>query len=286
VIVSGVDVVDVCCAHVACRVVPPVVPIYYLPIGRWRGGGWVEAGAFVFCFCENLFPDFVPVCWQALASVGCSPWHVCRVPGGVWVVGWLEGGEGPGFAGWFLVGVGFWGWGVWWVEVFGWWGLVLGWWGCDVWGLVPLRPLLKSRPHLLGVLWFLVRAVPLLGGGVCLLVGFCGLRFFSGGVGWSCGWFVLRVVFWLGCSQPGVVVAVLVGCLGSVVCLLGLLCGCGLCGLCSVSGGCSQACCVVPVGWADLDGRALRRPPLSPPTVHDRASQTPEPGGRTHTLKR
>ena len=53
-----------------------------------------------------------------------------------------------------------------------------------------------------------------------------------------------------------------------------------------LSGGCVVAGCVVPVGWADLDGRALRRPPPSPPTVHDRASQPPRLGGRTHTLKR
>lgn len=88
VVVAGDDVVDVCCAHVACRVVPPVAPLCRLHAGVWWCGYWVEACAFVFCFCENLFPDFVPVCWQALTSVGCGPWHVCRVPGGVWVVGW------------------------------------------------------------------------------------------------------------------------------------------------------------------------------------------------------
>lgn len=159
-----------------------------------------------------------------------------------------------------------------------------GW--CGERGAVPLRPLLNSRPHLLGGLCVLVRVVPLLGGGVCWLVGGCGLQFFSDGVGWSCGWLVLLVVFWTGCSQPGVVVAVPVGRLGSAVCLLGVLCGCGRCGLCSVSGGCSGACCVVPVGWSDLDGRALRRPPLSPPTVHDGPFLDLESGGRTHTLKR
>lgn len=106
-VVAGDDVVDVCCAHVACWVVPPVVPLYYISTGRWRGGGWVQALAFVFCFCENLFPGFVPVCWQALTAVGCGPWHVCRVPGGVWVVGWLEGGGGSGSGVRFLVGVGF-----------------------------------------------------------------------------------------------------------------------------------------------------------------------------------
>lgn len=87
-VVAGVDVVDVCCAHVACRVVPPVCPSLYLCTGRWWGGYWIEALAFVVCFCENLLAEFVPVCWQALASVAGGPWHVCRVPGGVWVVGW------------------------------------------------------------------------------------------------------------------------------------------------------------------------------------------------------
>lgn len=106
-IVAGGDVVDVGRAHGACRMVPPAGAPLYLPTSRWRGGGWVEAGAFVVCFCENLFPEFVPVCWQALTSVGCGPWHVCRVPGGVWMVGWLEGSGGPGFGARFLVGVGF-----------------------------------------------------------------------------------------------------------------------------------------------------------------------------------
>ena len=157
---------------------------------------------------------------------------------------------------------------------------------CGVWAPVPLRPLLNSRPHLLGVRWFLVRVVPLLGGGDCRLVGFCGVRFFSEGVGWSCGRLVLRLVFWSGCSQPGVVVAVLVGRLGSAVCLLGLVSWLRALRVVSVSGGCPVAGCVVPVGWADLDGRALRRPPLSPPTLHDGGPQTPGSGGQTHTLKR
>ena len=114
----------------------------------------------------------------------------------------------------------------------------------------------------------------------------CGLQFFSDGVGWSGGWLVLRVVFWSGCSlREGR------GCgsrwlLGSAVCSLGLFPGRGLRRLCSVSGSCSHAGCVVPVGWADLDGRALRRPPLSPPTVHDDRPRAPRSGGQTHTLKR
>lgn len=107
---------------------------------------------------------------------------------GSWFRGWVSGG------GWVL-----------------WLGCLVGGW-CLVGGSVPLRPLLNSGPHPLGVLWFLVRGVPLLGGAGCWLVGVCGLQFFSVGVGWSCGWLVLRVVFWSGCSQPGGVVAVFVGC--------------------------------------------------------------------------
>lgn len=147
---------------------------------------------------------------------------------------------------------------------------------CDVWGSVPLRPLLNSRPHLLGGLWVLVRVVPLLGGAGCLLVGVFGLQFFSDGVGWSSGWPVLRVASWLGCSlREGR------GCgsrclSGSAVWLLRLFPGWGLRGLCLVSGGCSQACRVVPVGWADLDGRALPRPPSFSP--HD--TRRPAPGPR------
>lgn len=104
-------------------------------------------------------------------------------------------------------------WGVGGGVVGGWWGAlarVSGFWlglgsGGGVsggWRSVPLRPLLNSPSHPLGVRWFLVRAVPLPGGGACRLVGVCGVRFFSDGVGWSCGWLVLRVVFWSGCSQP------------------------------------------------------------------------------------
>ena len=206
--------------------------------------------------------------------VGCGWWGGWRVVGVLALVlgFWLGLGSGVGVSG---------GWGC---SAGGCWFLGGGW--CGVWGLFPLDPSLTPAPTcLVGCgSWF--------GSSLCWVVvsaGWwvsCGLRFFSVGVGWSCGWFVLLVVFWLGCSRPGVVVAVLVGRLGSAVCLLGVLCGCGLCGLCSVSGGCSQAGCVVPVGRADLDGRALRRPPLSPPTVHDKPSQTPESGGQTHTLKR
>lgn len=286
-VVAGDDVVDVCCAHVACRVVPPVCPSLCLSTGGWWGGYWVEACAFVVCFCECLFSEFVPVCWQALTAVGCGPWHVCQgtwwgVGGGVvggWVGSWFRGVvSGGGWVLWLgcLVGGG--------VCVVG-----PGVWlagGVTCGGLFPLDPSLTPAPiRLVGCgSWFgpslcwVVQAV-------CWWVS-CGLQFFSDGVGWSGGWLVLRVVSWLGCSsREGR------GCgsrwlSGSAACSLGLFPGWGLRGLCSLSGGCSQACGVAPVGRADLDGRALRRPPLSPPTVHDNPSQTPKSGGRTHTLKR
>lgn len=184
--------------------------------------------------------------------MGCGWWGGWRVVGVlVLVLGfWLGLGSGVGVSGgWGCLAGGFW--------------FVGGGW-CGVWGAAPLRPLLNSRPHLLGVLWFLVRVVPLLGGGVCWLVGVCGLRFFSGGVGWPCGWFVLLVAFWLGCSQPGVVVAVLAGLLRFGCVFVGGVSWWRALWVVSVSGGCSQAGCVVPVGWADLDGRALRRPPFPP----------------------
>ena len=170
-------------------------------------------------------------------------WLWCRVSGWGWVLGLgcLVGG------GVCLVGPGSW---------------LAG--GVTCWGLFPLDPSLTPSPiRLVGCgSWF--------GSSLCWVVvpvGWwlsCGLRFFSVGVGWSCGWLVLLVVFWLGCSQPGVVVAVLVGWLGLVVCLLGLVLWLRALWVVSVSGGCSQAGCVVPVGWADLDGRALRRPPFPP----------------------
>ena len=284
VVVAGVDVVDVCCAHVACRVVPPVVSPFRLPAGGWWCGGRVQAGAFVFRFCENLFPGFVPVRWQALASVGCGPWHVCRVSGGVWVVGWWEGGGGLGVGVGFLVGVGFC------VGVSGMWRCVAGGSWVSGWcavrcGGAPLRPLLNSLPHPLGGLWVLVRAVPLLGGGGCRLVAFCGLWFFSDGVGWACGWLVLRAVFWSCCSQPWVVVAVLAGRSGSAACSLGVLCGCGLCGFRSCRGVVPLLVVLFPLGGPTWTVGLFVAPPF-PPTVHDGGSKPPESGGGTHTLKR
>ena len=198
-VVAGDDVVDVCCAHVACRVVPRVHPPRCLCTGRWRGGYWVEALAFVVCFCENLFTEFVPVRWQALTAVGCGPWHACQ---GTW---WGVGGGVVG--GWM---------GSWFRGVVSGWGWVSG-WGCLVGGgvrlvgpgvrlvdgvtcggLFPLDPSLTPAPtRLVGCgsqfgsspCWS-VRAV-------CRWVS-GGLQFFSEGVGWSCGWLVLLVVFRLG----------------------------------------------------------------------------------------
>ena len=254
-VVAGGDVVDVGCVHGACGVVPSACPLACLSAGGWWGGGWVEAGAFVVCFCEGLFPEFVPVCWQALASVGCGPWHVCRVPGGVWVVGWLVG---PGLC---LVG-----------------GVVCG-------GLLPLDPSLTPPPGRLvcSGFWF--------GSSLCWVVVAvswrvsCGLQFFSEGVGWSCGWLVLLVVFWLVCSRPGVVAEVLVGCSGSAVWLLGVFRGYGLCGWCFCRGVVLLLAVFFPLGGPTWTVGLSVTPPF-PPSVHDEASQTPRFGGRTHTLKR
>nr|DAV35112.1 MAG TPA: hypothetical protein [Caudoviricetes sp.] len=276
--------VDVGCAHGACRVVPPVCPPVYCLASGWWGGGWVEAGAFVVRFCEDLFPEFVPVCWQALTSVGCGPWHVCRVPGGVWVVGWWLGGGGLGFGVGFLGGVGFWGWGVWWGVVFGWWVLVLGWRVVGCVGLFPLDPSLSPPPDCLVCCgsWFGLSPC-WVGVVVCWWLS-CGLQFFSGGVGWSCGWLVLLVVFWLVCSQPGVVVAVLVGCSGSAVWLLLVFRGGGLRGLCSCRGVVLLLAVFFPLGGPTWTVGLSVAPPF-PPIMHDGASQTPGLGGRTHTLK-
>ena len=198
--------------------------------------------------------------------VGCGWWGGRRVVGVLALV--------PGF--WLGLGSG--------VGVSGGWRCLVG--GSrflvggrrGAWGSVPLRPLLNSRVHPLGVPWFLVRVVPLLGGGVCRLVGFRGLQFFSDGVGWACGRFVLRVVFWLGCSQPGVVVAVPVGRLGSAVCLLGCCVVAGSVGCVRVGGLFSSLLC--RSRWVGRPGRSgSSSPPLFPPTLHDGGSHPPESSG-------
>ena len=151
--------------------------------------------------------------------------------------------------------------------------LPVGGW-CGVCGGVPLRPLLNSRPHLLGGLWVSVRAVPLLGGDGCLLVASRGLQFFSDGVGWACGWLVLRVVFQLGCSQPGVVVAVLVGRLDSAACLLGCCVVAGSAGCVPVGG--LFRCWLCCSRWV---GRPGRSGSSSPPSFspHSTRQTFPDP---------
>lgn len=276
-VVSGDDVVDVGCAHGACRVVPPAGASLYLSAGGRWGGGWVKAGAFVVCFCERLFPEFVPVCWQALASVGCGPWHAYRVPGGVWVVGWLEGGGVLVFVVGFWVGL------VSGVGVSGGWGCVAGgswfWGGVACVGLFPLDPSLTPPPGRLVCCgsWF--------GSSLCWVVAAvcwwlsCGVQFFSGGVGWSCGWLVLLVVFWLGCSQPGVVVAVFVGCSGSAVWLLGVFRGCWLCGLCLCRGVGLLLVVLFPLGGPTWTVGLFVAPLFLPPGYATGASTCPDPVG-------
>ena len=185
-------------------------------------------------------------------------WFWCRVSGWGWVrgLGCLVGG------GVCLVGPGSW---------------VVG--GVGVWGLFPLDPSLTPAPPawcavVLGsgrpsVGWWFLSA------GGCLV----GCSSFLGEVGWSCGWLVLLAVFWSGCSQPGVVVAVLAGCSGSAVCLLGEASWLRALWAVCLSGGCSVAGCVVPVGWADLDGRALRPPPFSPPLYTTERPRPPDSVG-------
>lgn len=157
------------------------------------------------------------VCSSLLASVGVGwMWTMACVQGTWWGVG------GGVVGGW---------WGFWfWRQVSGWGWLsgppclvgggvrpagpgppcLVGGVACG--GLFPLDPSLTPAPIRLGGCgsWF--------GSSLCWVVqavcwwASCGLQFFSVGVGWCGGWLVLRVVFWSGCSQPGVVVAVLVGC--------------------------------------------------------------------------
>lgn len=184
-------------------------------------------------------------------------WLWCRVSGWGWVLrlGCLVGGgvrlAGPGF----LLAAG-----------------VAG-------GAVPLRPLLNSLPHPLGGLWVLVRAVPLLGGVVACWWVSVGCSSFSRGwaglVGglscWLCsGW---------GCSQPGVVVAVLVGRLGSAVCLLGVFRGGGLCGLCLCRGVVLRLVVLFPLGGPTWTVGLFVAPLFLPPQYTMKALRPPNPVG-------
>ena len=153
--------------------------------------------------------------------------------------------------------------GVWWVgSGFGWWG------GVACGGLFPLDPSLTPPP-----------------------AAWCAVVLGSGRP--SVGWWLL-FCWWLsvGCSSFLGWVACLAGCV-----LVGLFSTWGV-GCCScwlfrfgrvvvggvlwlralwvvfLSGGCSFAGCVVPVGRADLDGRALRRPLFLP---HDTRRDLPDP---------
>ena len=193
-------------------------------------GGGVATGSrpwhLYFAFARTLFLSlfqFVGRRWRRLDVVHgmCAGYLVgCGWWGGRRVVGV------PGSGCCFLWGLGFW------LGVSG------GWWClaggsrclpgglCDVWGPVPLRPLLSSRPHPLGGLWVLAWGRPSVGWcrlfvGGCLvgcssfLMGWAGL---AGGLscGLCSGWVVL-------CGR--VVVAVLVGRSGSAACSLGVLPG-------------------------------------------------------------
>ena len=169
-------------------------------------------------------------------------WFWCRVSGWGWVLG-LGCLVGCGVR---LVGSGSW------VA------------GGGVCGAVPLRPLLKSPSRLLGVLWFLVRVVPLLGGGCCLLVAvlWVAVLFWGGGL-------VLWVACLAGCVLVGLFSTWGRGCCSRWLFRFGRVVVAGVPWwgapwVVFLSGGCSLAGCVFPVGWADLDGRSLRRPPFPP----------------------
>ena len=183
--------------------------------------------------------------------VGCGWWGGWRVVGGsALVLGfWMGVGSEVGVSGGWRCSAG------------GGWFLGGGW--CGWWGLFPLDPSLTPPPGRLVCCgsWFgpsLCWAVVLFAGG-CLagcssfLRGWAGL---AGGLScWLCsGRVVLNLGSWLLFS-----LAVQVrprGCWG-VPWLRALWVASG-------SGGCSLAGRVVPVGWADLDGRALRHPPFPP----------------------
>lgn len=183
----------------------------------------------------------------------------CRVSGWGWVLrlGCLVGG------GVLLVGSGSW---------------VVGW--CGVWGLFPLDPSLTPPPgRLVGCgSWF--------GSSLCWVVAAvgwwlsCGLQFFSGGVGWSCGWLVLLVVFWSGCSWPGVVVDVLVGCSGLAAWLWLVFRGCGLCGLCSCRGVVLLLAVSFPLGGPTWTVGLFVAPPFPPPLYTATLLRPPDPVGK------
>lgn len=178
------------------------------------------------------------------------------------------------WGGWRLVGVlalvlGFWRGLGFEVGVSGGWGCLsggsrfLGGGWCGVWGLFPLDPSLTPPPGRLVCCgsWF----GPSRCWVVALFVGGClvGCSSFLG------GGLVLRVVCLAGCVLVGLFSTWRNGCCSRWLFRFGRVVVGGVPWWLApwvvfVSGGCSLAGCVVPVGWADLDGRALRHPPFPP----------------------
>ena len=147
-------------------------------------------------------------------------------------------------------------------------------------GLFPLDPSLTPAPTRLVCCgsWFgssLCRAVVLVGWWPS-----CGLRFFSVGVGWSCGWLVLLVVFWSGLfSTWGR------GCCSRWSFRFGRV-FVGACSVVAVSVGCVRVgglfsnlpCCS---RWAGRPGRSgSSSPPLSPPRYTTRPPGPPDSMGK------
>ena len=223
--------------------------------GTWWGVGGGVVGGWWGCWLRGWVSG-----WGWVLGLGC-------LVGGGWVLGWGRvavgalGGWAPGRLGAWAVG-----------------GVTYG-------GPLPLDPSLTPAP---------IR-----------LVG-CGSWF-----GPSPCWVVVAVCWWLpvGCSSFLLGWAGLVGglscglCSGWVVLNLGswLLfslvaqvwpCVCLGCSLAGGSAGCVPCRGVVlklavsfPLGGPTWTVGLFAAPPF-PPTVHDRPPQTPESGGRTHTLKR
>ena len=152
-----------------------------------------------------------------------------------------------------------------------------GW--CSAWGLLPLDPSLTPAPTCLAGCGSRFGPSP------CWAVAAagwwlpCGLQFFSEGVGWSCGWLVLRVVFWSGCSRPGVVVAVLVGRQGSAACLLGVSPGCWLRGLCLCRGVVLKLAVLFPLVGPTWAVGLFAAPLFLPPRYTTDPSRPPNPVG-------
>ena len=183
----------------------------------------------------------------------------CRVSGWGWVLGLgcLVGG------GVCLVGPGSW---------------LAG--GVTCGGLFPLDPSLTPPPHLLGVLWFLVRVVPLLGGGSCWLVAvlWVAVLFCWGGL-------VLWVACLAGCVLVGLFSTWGRGCCSRWSFRFGRV-FVGACSVVAVSVGCvcvgglfsSLLCCSRWVGRPGRSGSSS--PPLSPPRYTTKLPRPPNSMGK------